>query len=278
MLLIRTTELSPELASLAQTLSVASGLPVAYLIDERRGVVASTAAKVSITEDKIAQLGLHAPADVGWSCGDYGLYIAQAEHPDAPFFWLIEHDVRISGDVAGFFTTMAARTEDVLTSRLQPADRYWWWIKTAQARDADPFRCFFPMGRFSAAALRLMLVTRQHQSRQTWRRQLWPNDEAFVATTIANSRLSAGDFNATLDQYYDEDSWTYDKVFRTIDVPASGLHAAPKLYHPVLSDENIEKRNRRQRAADTNNNVINKIMRKIYAWLNRGTAWYPTGI
>lgn len=275
MLLIRTTETSPELEAFMQALATASGLEAAFLADERTGSIATEAPKVSITYEKITKLGLYAPADVGWSCGDYGLYIAQAEHPSEPFFWLIEHDVRFAGDAAIFFQSMATRSEDLLTSRLQPADRYWWWTKTVQARDAKAFRCFFPLERFSSTAISLMLRVRQHHSRQLIRRRLWPNDEAFVSTTIANSQLSAADFNGTARQYYDDLTWTYDNFFRTADVPGTEPHMPPRLYHPVLSDANIERRRGRMAAADSSNDVFSKVRRKFYAALNRHKDWYP---
>ncbi|RYC29458.1 hypothetical protein D3273_23760 [Lichenibacterium minor] len=274
MLLIRTTELSNQLAVLAQSLSAASLLDVAYLIDESGGVVKSISEKVSITREKVERLGVYAPADFGWSCGDYGLYLAQVQYPGVNQFWLIEHDVRISGNVRAFFETMRERREDFLTSRLQPADRYWWWSKTAQARDVEPFRCFFPMGRFSSSAISLLLETRRHQSRQRLRRRLWPNDEAFVSTTMANSDLSVADFNATAGQYHDEGTWTYDKVFKIDDVPAMGPYA-PRLYHPVLSEDQIEKRQVRMHTANTRNHTVSKVVRKTYGRLNRFTAWYP---
>ncbi|MBV8522250.1 MAG: hypothetical protein JOY71_09000 [Acetobacteraceae bacterium] len=87
----------------ALQLAKMSGLPLIYAIDERKessGIAPEK--KISITKAAVESLGLFAPINLAWLCGDYIYYLARKKFPNVSFFWLIEHDVRFLAVPASF--------------------------------------------------------------------------------------------------------------------------------------------------------------------------------
>src|ERR1700734_2853839 len=141
MILVRTTTLDPETLSFGETLGEASGRPVAFRVDERRGPVASARAapKLSLTDPACKRLGLFCPPDFAWRCGDYGLYLARAAHPNVAYFWMIENDVRVvGGQLERFFAFFDALDTDLLAGQLQPATQDRYWSHHASSKDSEP--------------------------------------------------------------------------------------------------------------------------------------------
>ncbi len=232
LILIRTTFVSPRVAQLAEELAAASRLPVAFLHDARHPVTIDTPRPtVPLTRAGCERLGLYCPDDFAWRCGDYGLYVSREAFPQADPIWLVEYDVRIGGNAAVFFDFFRDKRADLLAIDLRPAEKSWFWSSRTRSRDAVPYRCLFSMLRISGPAIEALLEKRRQHSRWLQRRALWPNDEAFSATTLTHAGFRCADINSFGRTFYG-DGFSYD---RPIDgarfAPSSG---EPRLYHPVL--------------------------------------------
>ncbi len=276
-ILIRTTSLDAETVAFGQALGHASGRPTAFLVDERKGPVSvadsfGPVGKVSLTIGACRGLGLYCPPDFAWRCGDYGLYVARHQHPDVEHFWMIESDVRfLGGDIAGFFDFFARIEADLLAGQIQAATPDWYWSHHASARDCAPFRCFFPVTRFSARALDVLLAKRVEHSRRLTRRLLWPNDEAFVATTLHAAGLICRDFNDFGRSFYDLKSFSFENV---IDGHAFTAEAPElRMYHPVLFGEAYARKLERLNAPRNLDTPTKRRIRRVLSEINRRTAW-----
>lgn len=279
MILLRTTRIDHQAEAFADGLAAAGGGVVALLVDERRGSAGPAARpKVALTDGACAALGLHTPADFAWRCGDYGFYLARRQFPDERHYWMIEYDVRISGDATRFFAACAARPEvDLLAAHVRPTGRDWWWAASVAASDAEARRCFFPAVRLSARAVDALAAKRRQHSRRPLRRLLWPNDEAFVATAVGAAGLSAADFNELGrkeggEPFYDDATYSYTDV---IDGEHFALEGdAPRLHHPVLFGEDRDRKLRRlheDHSAPTP--FAERAYRRLVAAANGATRW-----
>lgn len=272
MIVLRTANIDLQLEMFAKSLETASGELVAFAVDERNGPASTRAEKVGITKDEVNSLGLYAPHDFAWSCGDYCLYLARQRWPNASHFWLIENDVRISGNASRFFHAMRGRNHDILLAHFRPADRNWWWHKSARGRGIKVYRCLFPIGRYSSEAVDMLLEKRRIQSRSLLRRLLWPNDEAFVATTMANSNFLTSDINATADEFYSDDTLTYNKTISE-NVVLGDSSAEPRIFHPVLNQDQIEKKKLRNIKQSSHSIMRLSLMRRFLGNINRLLSW-----
>lgn len=235
MILLRATRLTTEVAAFADELAAQSGMNVAFLLDGRHPVlVPSERERVMVTDLACRGLGLFTPPDFAWRCGDYGLYLARQLFPEERHYWLVEYDIRLAGgSPRSFFTAFAARPEvDFLACEFGAADPTWWWRPTARGLGVKPHRCLFGIVRLSARALDHLVAKRRLHSRSVLRRKLWPNDEAFVATTLANDGFACADFNGFGATFYDGETLSLTTPIdgETFQPWAKGV----KIYHPVL--------------------------------------------
>ena len=228
---IRTTWISYDVERLAARLEEVSGMKVIKLVDNRTGPrVTSTQDVIALNADTYKELGLFCPADVGWRCGDYGLYVAHRRFANVKHFWLLEDDLRIDGRASEFFSFFTARNEyDFLATNVRAAGRDWYWRTHATAPRINPYRCQFGIVRLSSRALDMLHKKRKLHSGQVTRRMLWPNDEAFVATTMLNSGLKCADINGFERTFYTGES------LRLGGEPqqTSGDSVDPLIIHPV---------------------------------------------
>lgn len=256
MILLRTTGIDERALQFADRLESASNLPVAFLFDGRGGSSLDTSRlQVALKEQDCSALGLFCPPDFAWRCGDYGFYIARKRFPDAASYWMIEYDVRFGGGKPEeFFSFFAEQTSvDLLAAYFQPVERsYWYWEGFARSRDHRPYRCLFPLVRLSPRAVDALLSKRVKHSRQLLRRNLWPNDESFVATTLANGDFTCRDLNDFGQTFYDEQTFSFERPIRG-ELFAPG-HSGIMIYHPVLFGDSyshklaaLESYKRRQR-------------------------------
>ena len=269
-ILLRATRPDDQLRAFSQTLGHASGMAVTAVFDERAGPVDWPAGeKIGLTDALCADLGLHAPSDFAWRCGDYGYYAARARFPQDPVFWLIEYDVRIRRADA-FFDALAADTTDFLAADLRPADSQWYWWDYQSARDAQAWRCLFPVTRLSARAIDILHRTRQRHAARLSRRLRWPNDEGFVATTIASAGLSRADFNARVDDAWEPSSFTFEAATRgeSLDLEAGG----PRLLHPVLFGAAYDRKLKALQAREEIT-LRRRLVRRTLKTLNRRLSW-----
>jgi hypothetical protein len=275
MILVRTTpEALASASSLGDRLAAASGLAVAMLIDERRAPAGECRhAKIGLTRAGYADLGLHMPPDVGWRCGDYGLYAARHRYPQIEHFWLFEDDVRVTGDAERLFRISADLPElDLMVARLAPARADWWWWPHLSSSDAPPWRCFFPVMRISARALDTLHAIRRKHSGQLSRKALWPNDEAFVATTVVHQGFARADLNDVCPALYDDATFSYDNLLRA-DVDDRGTDGPPRLLHPVLGGEAYARKAGRKAASHRPPSLAYLARRTIARRVNSLRRW-----
>ncbi len=273
-LLIRTTALDDRLLAFGDELAAASGHPVAYVVDERRGPVPSRGREVvGLTDAGCAELGLHGPADFAWKCGDYAYYFARRRFPDARWLWLIEYDVRFAGgNPAEFFAFFAAHPHvDLLAAYFAAAKPDWYWTQTLYARDAAPHRCLFPVTRLSVRAVDAAYAKRVEHSNNPLRKLVWPNDEAFVATTLVQAGLDCRDLNAFGRTFYTPETFTFTE-------PLDGDAFVPsddglRLYHPVLYGDAYRRKIERLTAPPFEMRFVGREVRRVARALNRVSRW-----
>jgi hypothetical protein len=238
-ILVRTTRVDARLLELAERLRAASRHPVSLLADARFADAAPGFDTIPVSRPALEALGLYCPRNFAWRCGDYGFYLARSRYPAAGRFWMIEYDVRFSVEgLEAFFAALEALPADFLVARLARADPDWYWSAAASARDAEPYRCLFPVTRLSARAVDLLLAKRRAHGRDALRRWFWPNDEVFVATTLMAAGLDCRDLNDGPAPVYDEESFGF---FQPIEGGRfeRGLAHRPgfRIFHPVLYGE-----------------------------------------
>lgn len=275
MILVRTRVATQRVADWADELHRVSGLPAILLTDGRTGHHTLKepfhGQTLSMTCDQDRTLGLYSPPDAGWRCGDYGYYAARARFSNISHFWMIEDDVRFGGDAGSFFAYFARFPQiDFIASHVNCAEPDWWWYSHALARDVKPWRSFFPVTRLSAHAVDLLHTVRRKHSRQWHRRYLWPNDEAFVATSVIKAGLSYKDLNALGRVFYDTGTFGYERQINPEDVPSNG---PVKLFHPVLDAAASMQRLKRIRKAATTLSIPRRFLRLILKLTNRLSRW-----
>jgi hypothetical protein len=272
MILFRTTSFDGRSAAFLDELATATVRPIVILADERRAPVdTGSFPKVSLTDEACQSIGLFTPKDFAWRCGDYGFYLARRQFPEVKSFWMVESDVRI-GNPRDFFA-LADRSEepDLLAARLAPADPSWWWHPTVSAADARPYRCFFPLVRLSSRAICVLERKRVRHSQQIARRILWPNDEAFVATTIVQAGLSSSDLKSLNKSLYDDQSFSYEHPIKAENFVSDS--AGPKLYHPVLWGDDYADKVRRLKVGLAPKGLAERAIRNTVPVLNSIRPW-----
>ncbi|KEQ51418.1 hypothetical protein [Sphingobium chlorophenolicum] len=273
MIILRTTRMSERTARFARQLEQASGLPVVPLIDARYDDGAS-GAHIRLDRAAVKALGLFAPRNFAWKCGDYGLYLARRQF-DAPFYWLIEYDVRFPAEgLDVFFRDHAAEPADALLTHLGPATPDWYWTVFGAARDVAPVRCLFPISRFSGAAIDLLFAKRVKHSRQLSRRLAWPNDEVFVATTLSASSLTLRDFNRDGRTYYDSESLSFYMPIEGERFERELASRAPfRIFHPVLYDADYRAKIAKLESYSERRKPLRRLKLAVAAAINNRRRW-----
>ena len=237
--LIRTHFVDEALLAQAGRIAAEGVFDVYAVADETRAPLDfGPIPKVSLTPAVISDLGLYAGApNLLWRCGDYGLYAARRAVPQYDGFWMIEPDVRVNADrPSDVLARFPGPGEvDFLAGRLRPAEADWDWMVTMDPAGGPIWRCLFAVTRVSARAIDLLHETRLRASAAQVAEgrdpKLWPNDEAFVATTLAHSGLCVRDLN-DFGPVYDEAGFSFWFPLSEREVAASGREGF--IYHPVL--------------------------------------------
>jgi len=269
-ILLRTREVDDRLRVFTDELARLSGLPIVYLVDERAGPVdTGDRAKISLTRERCAALGLYCPTDFAWRCGDYGFYLARHVYPDVEHFWMIENDVRIVGDDRDtFFCKFAGDPAALIAGYVGEPEADWPWRRTVVSRDAVPQKCFFPVVRLSAGAIDLLLAKRQRHSRIWARRTLWPNDEAFVATTLSAAGAVMRDLNDREPRVYRPDTFSFAPPWDG-SLPLEAEKGGATLFHPVLFGEGLARKQRKLAERGGRGGLRGRIERKLHRTLSR---------
>lgn len=253
----------------AEQLRRVSGCDVWLLLDERsKAEPSDVPGLVSLHQKNYDDLGLYAPPDAAWRCGDYGLYLAYNKDPSRDYYWVIEDDVRIAGDAAAFFRLCQTSSADFLAAHLRPTVRGNFWWPHTMSRDAEAFACLFCAVRLSNRAVAASFQKRQEHSSNPFRRALWPNDEGLVATTVASSGFSSADFNELRRGLWNAS--TYSVTARPVTkVRQAG---APELIHPVRFKER-SREHIRQTGWEDASSLAYRVKRRIVRAANAYQAW-----
>ncbi len=241
-LLFRTHKIDPQIQRFCERLRQECGMKVVWLVDESRSPLdVAPFEKVSINPASLADLGLYAPADSPWRCGDYGLYLAAQSYPEVLRFWLIEYDVRIhsSTSLASFFAAFADSDADLLAPLMNERGQDWWWYPAMKARSQPVFGCLFPILRVSSRLLATALQRRRAISRSPIYRLFWPNDESFLATTAVRAGFTAFDLN-DFGSLYTNESFSFDQPCDGDELERSAADGL--IYHPVLYGKDLERK------------------------------------
>ncbi len=234
---IRTHYVDSDLLSLADRLSRNSDYLIVFAVDERNGVISTgNFPKVSISDETFSELGLPLRGQNEiWKCGDYILYVVLDRFPHLDHIWLIENDAYVNrADPSSFFRTLdEASQHDFIATYVEIAGADWFWLKTMSSTHSDVYKCFFPVVRASARAVRHLHSQRRSDERSTPSEILdyvIPNDEAFTTTELLAAGFSVADLNE-MGEYYRPDTFNYHGLFHPKDLePEDGM-----LYHPVRS-------------------------------------------
>ena len=178
-----------------------AGLVVVVAADERFETLDTLEfPKASLTEDSLNRLGLASHPNVGWLCGDYALYLAAELVPDADQYWSIDRDVRINFErPADFFSAFADLELDFLGVRHEMAPPNWYWLSRMEPHRARVYQTLFGTLRVSRRAVTHLL--RERRALSGVPSHLYPNDESFVASVLANDGFTCGVFRDRQDYF-----------------------------------------------------------------------------
>ena len=230
-ILLRTHRFGPREDAFLARLTQDSGWPAYVLADETRArLPVGDWPKISFSFESVRSLGLHWVDDAAWRCGDYGFYLARAAVPQATRFWLIEPDVRAG--LPGYATLLAdldAVDADFLAPGLQASERSHFWYPTMRWRSPIVQRCHFAFCALRAGAADIALQERRDLARYWPARIFWPNDETFLASTLARRGARMADLDACGYRVWTPDSFGFFEPQHGESLPMDGL-----LHHPVL--------------------------------------------
>lgn len=235
---MRTHNWDAALAARYRPLLDALGDRFILAADESRGALdVGGLNKVSVTRQAVEALGLYAPEDFAWRCGDYALYLARRAFPGFRQYWLMETDVVLAMRAPDrLLTNLSGRRDDFLAFFTTPAGPEWSWSHIMAPFVRPVYRCAYPFVRLSGRALDRLLGHRIAMSQKFLASGQpaghWPNDESFTATMIAAMHLPMGDLGEIRRDILSR----YFSTFRPLhaDAPIVAGYSA-KILHPVLS-------------------------------------------
>lgn len=251
-ILVRTHAFTPRTEAFVDRLSLESGRPVTLAVDETRGPVdCGGRSKLGLDPERLSALGLYAPPDAGWRCGDYALIAAREAFPDEDAFWLIEPDVRLRFPKASdFFAPCedAARDLDFVAPHFAPSNPGWYWRTFMSDMHEQVYRCLFSLLFMRAGAVDAVARARRAASRETdagpESARRWPNDEVLCATTLMAEGFRCADFNDLgLGVLHTRASLSFDTP-----IPGRWLERRPLdrlVHHPVLYGEEFRNKVRK---------------------------------
>ncbi len=235
---LRTNRFDAQAEAQVESLSRVRDLDVVVCADERHGIVDTGHwPKISMTAESLSRLNLHHHRRAGWQCGDYFYYHVLAARSDYNFYWMVEPDVLIDfPDVSEVFALFDRARHDLIAPKFGHRPQSWGW-HTAMQEDGQPvFGTSVQFIRLSARAVAALHRVRAKASSapgdKVW--NAWPNDESFVATTLARLGFECADINA----FSEVPLWHRD-TFRNLSPwlleERQKQRGSRRLYHPVLS-------------------------------------------
>lgn len=240
---LRTHYIDDGVRRFASRLMVETPFEFALLVDEAcEGARVEGLPKIAIDPTALDALGLYRNFEApGWRCGDYALYLARQQFPACQYYWVTEPDVRINvAHLSEFFDMFSADSSDLIVSQLRLAEDGWYWRRSMETSRYDVYRCFFPLVRISGEALDFLAAERRRRAADARCRDLWPNDEAFVATVLKHGGFRCRDLNEFGNGPCSSETFTFDRPIAEADFKGLGFDG--KVYHPVLGGDRLFKK------------------------------------
>lgn len=204
LILFRTHVFDDATQRFYEYLKATSNRDIVIVAEESRGPlnVGQGRAKISLTRDYASSMGLYAPNNFGWLCGDYFIYAGIENFSKYDRYWLIEYDVRMSYErSAVFFDEFLTSSADVLAFQVRKATDSWFWHHPMAYFNTDVYACNFSFLAISKRAAFAALEKRREMSRCysdivpiDFPRK-WANDESFLASTTVAEGLNLTGFN-----------------------------------------------------------------------------------
>lgn len=191
-----------------------------------------------LTAEKLDELNLfHKRGEIGWSCGDYALYLALSLRWTNA--WVLEPDVLVSEAAYPLLTYYDATQTDLITTDFRVAENEWSWrSRLEDAADvSEVAACFFPLTRVSRRLATKCLNFRQELTdRLNQNPDLWvPNDESVVAT-VSSSGFTVVDLKSRHPSYFERWSWGGQPYgLSTLASPT-----VPFIAHPVTWEATVD--------------------------------------
>ncbi|WP_273688782.1 hypothetical protein [Ketogulonicigenium vulgare] len=243
-ILVRTHYADADVLNFFDHMAHTSGRDIVFVCDESNGVVnvGQGRAKVSITADYMSSLGLYAPKNWGWLCGDYFLYAGQKALPHYDRYWLVESDVRFNMErCSDFFDHFSARASDLVVAHSFKSTPKWYWHRPMSYFIPDVYACLFPLLGVSNAGIQAAFNARVLMS-QTFRdivpedqARRWPNDESFLISTLLAQGFSHEKINSADQKFYSAETFSVGTPKSLSALEGQGYDGL--IYHPVHAKE-----------------------------------------
>jgi hypothetical protein len=219
-------------------LAHSQGTDVFVLVDETSGPVAGISHDrvVRVTEQEIIDMGFAAAGsgNLLWFNGDYPLYRFQQLYPAYDYYFQLEYDVVLNGEVSDLVEAAWHEKVDFVGLTKGEATQDWPWLSTcADAYEPSAVEHqLICIALFSARALHHLwqrrLVLSQAYSQGDIK--AWPMCEGFIATELAQTDMTCRELSA----FGDTSLYDHWPPFLEADLNFLSAHA---FIHPLLDEQ-----------------------------------------
>lgn len=192
---------------------------------------------LELTQDFLEAAAVHYRfRGMGWRCGDYCYYLA-AKNLEFEYLWMIEADVYFDyASIGDFFLPFADLEHDFIGHRVRQREPNWYWHASMSALGHTAvYGSFFPLTRIHRSAIQFLWDARRRLTQEyesTSAVELYPNDEAFTATTLIN-----GAFSVTSLEDVHPDAFAFFQYADKYCMPdIISAAPSPKVIHSALDD------------------------------------------
>lgn len=194
----------------------------------------------AINDELLGAMDLRIVPDWGWRCGDYALYALRLDRSGYDYYWLIEPDVFLKGDVAEFVAQFSDAKEDLLgldPSRLGVADH----LFARRLKGLEHWKATFALTRMSARLVDRLYELRIADSEEEINPRLQPNDELFCYShTNSLDGYDFGNLRTYAPEWFKHDLFATDPDMLR-DWLANDEAIERGIFHPVREKEQFLK-------------------------------------
>lgn len=155
-----------------------------------------------------SELNVDVPT-LGWRCGDHNFYSVYSKNEHYDYYWIIEPDVYLeTNGLSALLDEVKNKSTDILIHGLTKQNPSWSWYnryKSLFPQD-EIYGGLFALVRLSNNAVSFLYDKRvelaKHWSENTFPAQNYPNDEAFVCSTLMNNGFTGDSFSITKNGYF----------------------------------------------------------------------------